>query len=522
MNHLRKYILPFLLVTLLTIMAACGSGSDDTDGATGTAEAEGDDKVLTVAFSSPLPSTDPQGISAEARRIVDTNVFNRLFRLDADMEIQPELVEEYEMTDETTLNITLKDDVTFHNGDPLTAEDVKFSIERVALDEGHVEYSFFKPISGVEVIDDHTLDVTTDEPLPVLLDLLSKPASDIMPKDYIDEHGIDHFNENPIGSGPYQYVEWIKDDRVIMEPYADYFDGEETEWEEVVVRSIPEASTRVGELLTGGVQIIDEVPPNEWDRIEGEDGVSLAKGESSRVLMLIARVNDEDSPLYDEKVREAIDLAINKEVLAEDVLQGSGTPVRTRSPEGVFGGHPDLTDVSIYDPEEAKELLAEAGYEDGFEIDLAAPTGGYLLIEEVSEMIVQMLGEVGITVNLEQRTVNALIEDLQVGDNDDLSLIGYSHAYPDASYAVSSHQSERAEKTTGYYNETYDELYDAIMSNLDEDERQEQLFEMQEIIAEERPYIHLYQQLNNMGVSDSIDFEPRLDEMIYLPDVKRK
>jgi|SRR5690625_57234 len=525
---MKRISLLFVLLALLIFGAACSSSDNENAEKSGNNNAEGEsevsaeDKVLTVAYSSPLPSTDPQGISASARRIVDANVFNRLFRRTADMGLEPELVEEYEMTDDTTLQATLIEGITFHNGDPVTAEDVKYSIERVALDETHVEYTFFKPITGVEVIDELTFEVTTEEPLPVLLDLLSKPASDILPKNYIEENGIEHFLENPIGSGPYQYVEWIKDDRVIMEPYEDYFEDVDLDWEEVIVRSIPEASTRVGELLTGNVQIIDEIPPNEWDRVDGAEGVSLVKGESSRVLMLVVRVDGEDSPLSDPKVREAIDLAINKEVLSEDVLQGSGIPVRSRSPKTIHGGHPDLTDVDLYDPEKAKELLAEAGYPDGFEIEFAAPTGGYLLIEEVTEMIVQMLGEVGITANLEQRTVNALIEDLQLGNNNGLSLIGYSHAYPDASYAMSSYYSGRGSKTTGYINEEFDELYEDVLSNLDDDERVQNLYKMQEIIAEDRPYIHLYQQLNDIGVSDSIEYEPRLDEQIYLPDVKRK
>lgn len=361
-----------------------------------------------------------------------------------------------------TLNIKLIEGITFHNGDPLTSEDVKFSIERVATDDTMVEYTFFKPIKEVEIIDDHNLNIITHEPLPTLLDLISKSASEISPKNYIEENGIDHFRKNPVGSGPYQYVEWVKDDRVVLEPYEDYFGGKETEWEQVIVRNIPEASTRVGELITGNAHIIDDVPPNEWDRIEDTEGVTLKRGDSSRVIMLITRMKG-DSPLSDPKVREAIDLAINKEVIAEDVLLGSGNPVRTRLLEGVFGAHPELANSSVYDPDRAKELLEEAGYADGLDITLQAPTSGYLLIEDVAEIMVEMLGEVGINVTLEQRTVNSLIEDLQLGENSELSLIGYSHAYLDAFYAQSSYYSERAEKTTGYNNEEFDKLYETVM-----------------------------------------------------------
>lgn len=516
---MKKY-LALILVVILSIVTACQS-KETTGEETDVASDSADDKTLTIVYGSALSTPDPQGVSNAPRRAVDANVFNRLFRADSNMEIQPELVESYEQVDDTTLHIKLIEGIKFHNGDPLTAEDVKYSIERVALDESMIEYTFFKPISGVEVIDDYNLNVTTHEATPVLIDLLSKPASDILPSKYMEENGLDFFNENPVGSGPYKYVEWIKDDRVVLEPNEDYFKDVEFEWEQVIVRTIPESTTRVGELLTGSADIIDDVPPNEWERIEAEDGVSIVRGDSSRVILLIPKASP-DSPLNDPKVREAIDYAINKEALAEDVLLGAGKPMRTRSPEGVFGSHPELASTSLYDPERAKELLAEAGYENGLEIDFQAPTDGYVLINDVAELIVQMLQEVGITVNYEQRQINSLIEDLQLGDNDGLSLIGYAHAYMDASYALSGYYSERGEKVTGWKSDKFDELYEAALSNLDDADREKQYQEMQEIVAEERPYIHLYQQLNNYGASDSIEFSPRIDEDIYLNEVKRK
>lgn len=159
-----------------------------------------------------------------------------------------------------------------------------------------IEYTFFKTIKGVEVIDNYDLNIHTHESTLVLLDLLSKRASEILTKNYMEENGIDYFNENPIGSGPYKYVEWIKDDLVIMEPYEDYFKGKETEWVKVIVRSILESTTRVGELLTGNADIIEDVTPNEWERIESSDGVSLLRGDSTRVILLIPKATP-DSPL---------------------------------------------------------------------------------------------------------------------------------------------------------------------------------------------------------------------------------
>src|SRR5690606_28231170 len=146
----------------------------------------------------------------------------------------------------------------------------------------------------------------------------------IIPKQYIEEVGMDEFIKNPIGSGPYKYVEWVRDDRVVMEPYEDYFNGT-PKWKKVTVRAIPESSTRVGELLTGGVDLITDVPPNEWSRLDSEGSVELIKGETTRVNLLMVRTT-EGSVTADPKVREAIDLAIDEQAIVDSLFQGNAVP----------------------------------------------------------------------------------------------------------------------------------------------------------------------------------------------------
>lgn len=203
---------------------------------------------------------DPHNsLSTNAERVM-RNMYSRLFYWDKNMEVQQDVVESYEQIDDETWVFTLKDGITFHNGDPLTAEDVKFSLERVMTDQTLKEFPYFTQLKEVNVVDELNVEIVTDGPMPTLFKVLAKSGSDILPKKYFEEVGVEEFQKNPIGSGPYQYVEWKPDDRVVLEPYEDYFGGNNQKWDQVIVRAITESSTRVGELLTGGVDIATDIP----------------------------------------------------------------------------------------------------------------------------------------------------------------------------------------------------------------------------------------------------------------------
>lgn len=521
MKKTYRSLLGVMLMAIL-LVAGCSGGSTRSGGnEQGNEGSENGGKTtLTIAQSADLTTMDPQNSLSTTGDRVFRNMFSRLFYRDNNMEIQPELVDTYESIDDVTWHFKLKEGVTFHNGDALTAEDVKFSLERVMTDDTLKEFPYFKQFLEVNAVDELTVEIKTDGPMPTILPLLAKSGSDILPKNYFEEVGVEEFQKNPIGSGPYKYVEWKHDDRVVLEAYDDYF-GEAPKWEQVIVRAIPESSTRVGELLTGGVDIATDIPPNEWDRVNAEEGISLVNGDTTRVMLLMLRHTD-GYVTADPKVREAIDLAINEQAIVDSVLKGTAVPVRSRVPEGVIGANPDLYDTYVYDVEKAKELLAEAGYEDGLELTFTAPKGRYPLDGEVAQLVASMLGEVGITVNLELLESSAFLDKYNSNSNEEMIMIALADGLLDASYSLVHYTKERAAGQTDYYNEEVEELFNAANQNLNAEERIQQYQKIAEIVAKERPHIFLFQQGANYGVSDHMNFAPRLDEVINFDDITEK
>ena len=396
---MKKNLFAMLLVLIL-LVAGCTSDKGEKSTDTGSKDGEkNDSKTLVIANGTDVTSFDIHNHNTTSTEAVHVNMFNYLVKNGGTKGFIADLAESWENVDDTTWSFKLKEGVKFHNGEELTADDVKFTLERVAKDDTLLEYGSYKQIKEVKVKSDYEFDIITEKSEPTLLNRLSRIGSGILPKDYIETEGWDKFLNEPIGSGPYKFKEWKKDDRLVLTAFADYF-GDKPKWDEVVFRSIPEDSTRVSELLTEGVDIAVNIPPTDIDRIDGSDKASVIKSPTQRVMMLVLRTAD-GNVTADPLVREAIDYAIDKQAIVDSLLNGAGTVTRTRVTPGNVGANEDLYGKTLYDPEKAKKLLAEAGHPDGLTLTLSAPNGRYLKDKETAELMVAMLAEVGITVKLE-------------------------------------------------------------------------------------------------------------------------
>ncbi|WP_126424868.1 ABC transporter substrate-binding protein [Brevibacillus marinus] len=528
---MKRLAITGLALILSLALAGCGGEGEQTatdqqpqpqaqsqDGESNPAE--NGKKILTIASGNDIVSFDLHNHNNTSTEAVHINMFNYLVKKGRNQEVLPDLATSWKQLDATTWEFKLREGVKFHNGDPFTAADVKYTLERVARDNTLLEYGNYKQIKEVKIMDDYTVHIITNGPQPVLLNRLSRLGSGMMPSKYIQEKGFDEFLKHPVGTGPYKFKEWKRDDRLILEKFDDYF-GEKPKWDEVVFRSIPEDSTRVSELLTGGVDLAVNIPPTDLERIQQNEGTYVVQSPTQRVMQLTVRMTP-GTPTADPKVREAIDLAIDKQAIVDNILAGGGTVTRTRVTPGNFGADPSLYGQSLYDPERAKQLLIEAGYPNGLELTLTSPSGRYLKDKETAELIQAMLGEVGIKVNLELVEWSKYNELYRGKKMKELFMISYANSMFDASLAFDRARSEIARGETDYNNPEVDKLLEEAETNLNTQEREKQYQQVQQIIANERPFIYLFQMSANYGASKRIQFEPRLDEMLPVDEITLK
>lgn len=513
---MKRFAKVALAVTMIASLFLAGCGGSSVSSTVGSGNPS---KVLTIASGNDIVSFDIHNHNNTSTEAVHVNMFDYLLKNDKDQKKVPALATSWEKKDDKTWQFKLREGVKFHNGDPFTAADVKFTLERVANDKKLLEYGNYKQIKEVKIIDDHTVDIMTYEPDPVLLNRLSRIGSGMLPSKYIKEKGWDEFQKNPVGTGPYKFSNWVKDDRLELVKNPDYF-GEKAKWDKLVFRVIPEDSTRVSELLTGGVDIAVNIPPSDMQRIVDNSKTYTAQSATQRVMQLTLRTKD--AVTANPKVREAIDLAIDKKAIVDNILGGAGTPTRTRVTPGNFGANPDLYNTSEYNPQKAKDLLKEAGYPTGLELTLSSPSGRYLKDKETAEMIASMLGEVGIKTKLELLEWSKFNEQYRSKKFPGMFMIAYGNSMFDAALAFDRLRAEIAKGETDYNNPEVEKLLKDAEKNMNAQEREQQYKKAQEIVANDRPVIYMFQQKSNYGVNKRIDFKPRLDEMFYADEISLK
>lgn len=523
-----------LLTCAMVGLTACSSGSSTSTETTAaqasetasaaeeTSQAEAPTSVV-IGMPADLATLDPMDQMSTSTGDFFKSVGTQLYKRDENFELVGDAATGYEQIDDLTWRFTLRDDINFINGDHMTADDVKFSLERIAKDASLVANHYFNCIDHVDVVDEYTVDVVTTSPRPDMLSLLAMGSSTIMPKNWVEENGIEAYIQSPVTSGKYQLKEWIPDDHYTLIPNPDYY-GEPATWEEVTYRIIPESSTRVAELMTGGVDIISNVPVNEWERVSGNtegDGTSLVYGETSSVLLMILKLTD-GRVCSDPAVREAIELAIDKQAICDQLLQGAGTPTRTRIASSVPGHDESLFGTengNLYDPEKAKQILTDAGYQEGqLTLELTGSNNRYLMDNEIAQMIAAYIEAIGIHVNLEVVDSNVLSNMFSEKNIKDAFLVALSDGQYDGCYPLAQFcDPVRTEGMSDWNNPTAVELYEQTRSEMDETKKYELSKQIQQICAEERPQIAIAQLRAIFGVNNRFTFSPQMDSTI-LPD----
>jgi peptide/nickel transport system substrate-binding protein len=362
-------------------------------------EAPPEPTELRVGLSLDVESMDPFFVNQAAGWSVVHALFDHLVERDFEGNIVPGLALSWTIVDTATLEFELRDDVTFHNGEPFTAESVKFSVERMLAEEEAPNQGKFTAIDSVEIVDDYTVQLKLNRPDGTLFDSLTSRLAMLPPK-YFEEVGAEGFAEAPVGTGPFSFVEWLPDDHVTLVANENYWEGSYKgmpKVDTVVFRPIPEAATRVAELQAGGVDMIQDVLPDQMDDLEGA-GLTVVPDEAFQLQYVFFTTDDESAPTYDVRVRQALNYAVDVDAIIENLLAGLGSHIASPIGPGYLGYNPDV-DPYPYDPEKAKELLAEAGYPDGFETTLDTTTAGHT---DVIDAVAGFLSEVGVDVTIQE------------------------------------------------------------------------------------------------------------------------
>ncbi|MUV37966.1 Glutathione-binding protein GsiB [Lentibacillus sp. JNUCC-1] len=513
-----------LLFALAFVLAACaGDGepentNSNNNGDNGSAEDNGDSNDsggsgsgdIVIAMGSDAVSLSTQGSNDVPSSNVGENLYETLTVLDENQEVQPGLAE-WEEVDETTWDFHIKEGVKFHDGNELDAEAVKVNFDRLVDEEVASPRAFLlEAAESWEVVDDYTFRINLQYPYAPLLANLAHSGTAIMSPDTIEkdyeqmEEGGDpdaYINQNPAGTGPFKLKEWVPGDKIVLENFDEYW-GDEAKLDTITFKVVSEQSSRIAELETGSSHIVDAIGPNNISRVEGAEGVHVVQEPS--VSLSYVGFNVQKEPFDDVKVRQAISMAIDKDEIIEGVYNGVGIPAIGPLAPPVFGYNEDVEGLD-YNIEQAKELLAEAGYEDGFETTIWTNDNEQRVDTAIA--VQSQLKEIGIDVEIEELEWGAYLERTANGEHD-MFILGWSTVTADADYGMYPlfHSSAVGDPGNRSFlkNDEIDEILDEARKETDPQERQALYTEAQEMLVELAPMLYIHHQEYLLGVNDSV------------------
>ncbi len=453
-------------------------------------------QTLTVAISADVDGLDPHKTVAAATFQITRNLYDTLVQVDPQSHIQPDLATSWETSADGLLwTFHLRDDVVFHNGRKMTSADVKYSFERI-LDEATASprAKDYRIIEGIETPDEATVIFTLKEPQAAFLSNLAYGWAAVVPPE-----AVETLRDQPVGTGPFQFVEWVKDSHIKLKRFDDYFLPGVPYLDEVTFRVISDGTTRLISLKTGEVDVVPEVPAQEVPSLEGNADIEIIRVPFNGIQLLA--INNARPPFDDIRVRRALNYAIDKGAVIEGAQWGHAVPIGSHMPPG-SDYYVDLNDRYPYDPAKAKELLKEAGFEDGFETTIALPQPYDFHIHN-GEVIAAQLAEVGITAELEIIEWGTYLEQVYFGRDYALTTLGHTGRL-DPDPFLNRYVSDSKENYMNHKNPHYDELVKEGAVTTDEERRHEIYAEMQRILADDAVAVYLLAPLSLVGVRKDV------------------
>jgi peptide/nickel transport system substrate-binding protein len=495
MKNCRLFIAALLLCSVFLVLYGCSK----TD--------EKPVKVVKMALDADPVSLDPHVQLSGAMLAYSHVVFDPLVRWTKDMDFEPRLAEQWKRVDNRTIRFNLRKGVVFHSGNPFTAKDVVWTFERLKKSTDYK--GLFEPFESVNIIDDHTIDIVTKKPYPLLLNMATYifpmdskfyTGTDAagQPKDAIVKIGPSFALDNVSGTGPFTVTSKEQGVKLVYERFASYWDKESPgNVDKIILTPIKNDATRVASLLAGDVDFIYPVPPQDFERVDKDENINLVTMSGGRIITF--QLNQTRKPEFKNlKVRQAIVYAVDNAGIVEKIMKGTATTAAQMSPEGYMGHVPTL--APRFDLEKAKQLMKEAGFENGFECTMIAPNNRYVHDAKIAEAVATMLGQINIRVNLKTMPKAQYWDEFDAKAAD-IQMIGW-HSDTEDSGNFSEYLVMCPNTETGYgqYNSgTYcnaevDELVMQAQSETDHKRRMEILQKIEQILYDDAAYIPLHWQ----------------------------
>jgi peptide/nickel transport system substrate-binding protein len=512
------------------VLAGCGDDDDSSKSGTGgtaapatspTAQAKKPTGTVTVVQGVDANTLDPQFINATPETNIVHHVFDSVLWRDAKtLKPVPWAAESFKNIDPLTWEFKLRANMKFHDGTPVDAEALRFSLDRWATETLGGKPTVPRPRRTVsydktEVVDALTFRIKTTAPAPTLTDQLTAVRI-VPPSAYKDDSAgnLAKVAQTAVGSGPYKFVEWKKDQQLVLEVNPDWW-GPKQAFEKVVFKPVGETVTRILQLKNGEADLIVNVPPDNAADVDKSDKARISQVAGLRKIFVGIRT-EKHPALADKRVRQALNYAINFDAINRALLNSIGKRMTT-----YFNPPHEPPDAKAfaYDVTKAKALLAEAGFANGFPIEMHAPTGRYIKDKEIAQAVAQDLEKVGIKVDLKvlEWSVYAGNELTKAGGGPPAGLyfVGLGAPVNGQDEAFFFHKDYQL-NFTDWKSDEYHALYDKLKVEMDEKKFQDLINQLHKISWDEVPWIGIYNQVDLYGVSRKLVWEARPDERIAL------
>jgi len=490
---------------------------------------------LRIGLAADVTSVDPHFLNLQPNVNIGWHVFDALTHVDENARLIPGLAVSWRAVDATTWEFKLRRGVRFHDGSEFTAEDAVFSIERTLQVANGQFPTFTRRIIAKEIPDPYTLRLKTAAPyamVPYDLDSVfivsKKAAAGARPEDFDSGRAM-------IGTGPFRFVRFARGDRVELARNESYWAGKPA-WDRVVFRIVPTDGARLAGLLSGDLDLIEQVPTADLQRIQRDGRLETAQKVSWRTIFFHLDQHERApgltdkagkplarNPFRDARVRRALSQAIDRRVIAERLMDGAALPASNLVSPPVFGYAQDLK-PDVYDPQGAKRLLAEAGYPDGFAMTLSATNNRYVNDEQIAQAVAQMLARVGIRVRVEAFPVNVYLPKGAKGDFA-FAMLGWGSFSGDLALRslVATADAKRgfgAFNWSGYSNPKVDELLERAFATVDEKAREALAREAMRAAMRDYAVIPLHHQVATWAMKKGLTYAPRTDEFTFAHHVR--